>query len=89
MRKLDEHYSSLISLTEFQGSEYYIKEVEIHNFLCYGSHNIVNFEEIKGLTGLFAENGSGKCVDPETKIEIEFDEKKIIKLLGFLPDELK
>lgn len=60
LQNLDKHYNSLVPLIEYQGSEYFIKEIEIHNFLCYGEHNVLSLEEIKGLIGLFAKNGSGK-----------------------------
>ena len=60
LKKVDQHYESLIDSTDYQVGEYFIKELEIHNFLCFGSHNIIDFEDIKGLVGLFAKNGYGK-----------------------------
>ena len=55
----------------------------------YGEDNEINFNKITGLMGLFAPNAQGKCVDPLTKIDIEFNEADIIAKLVFLPDELK
>lgn len=60
LKALDNFYNSGLTLNEYQGSEYYLKEIEISNFLCYGEDNVIDFEEIKGLTGLFAKNGTGK-----------------------------
>lgn len=60
LKELDLYYNSLLTLNDFQGNEYCLKEIEIDNFLCYGPNNIVDFEDIKGLVGLFAKNGSGK-----------------------------
>lgn len=60
LKKLDEYYNSLVSMTDYHGNEYYISELEIHNFLCFGPKNIIDFEEYKGLSGLFGENGIGK-----------------------------
>lgn len=59
------------------------------NMFSYGANNKVDFSKLKGIIGLFAPNASGKCVDKNTEIEIEFDENEIIKRLGFLPEELK
>jgi len=60
LKKLDSHYNSLVSMNEYHGSEYYITELEVHNFLCFGPNNIITFDELKGLVGLFGENGLGK-----------------------------
>lgn len=62
---------------------------EFDNMFSYGENNFIDFEKLNNVVGLFANNADGKCVDKNTEIEIEFDEKEIIKKLGFLPDELK
>ena len=62
---------------------------QFSNMFSYGEDNEINFNKITGLMGLFAPNAQGKCVDPLTKIDIEFNEADIIAKLGFLPDELK
>jgi DNA repair exonuclease SbcCD nuclease subunit len=65
------------------------KKLEYSNMFSYGEDNIVNFDNAKGIVGIFAPNASGKCVDKSTKIEIEFNEEFILATLGFIPDELK
>ncbi len=62
---------------------------EFSNMFSYGEDNVLDFTKLEDVYGLFAANASGKCVDPSTEIEIEFDENEIIKKIGFLPDELK
>jgi len=66
-----------------------LKKLEFSNMTTFGPNNIINFEKMDGVYGLFAPNRSGKCVDPNTEIEIEYDEDEIINKLGFLPEELK
>lgn len=65
------------------------KTFEFNNMFSYGEDNFIDFTQLKGTIGLFAPNASGKCVDENTEIEIEYDEQSIIDKLGFLPDELK
>ena len=65
------------------------KMLKFSNMFCYGEDNYVNFERLSGTYGLFSPNASGKCVDENTMIEVEFDEAEIIKKVGKLPDELK
>jgi DNA repair exonuclease SbcCD nuclease subunit len=65
------------------------KMFEFDNMFSYGEGNVIDFTKLSGNIGLFAPNASGKCVDKNTEIEIEFDENYIINKLGFLPDELK
>lgn len=65
------------------------KEFDFSNMFSYGEGNKIDFEKFKGIVGLFAPNKTGKCVEENTEIKIEFDEDEIINKLGFLPDELK
>lgn len=62
---------------------------EFSNMFSYGENNKIDFEKANGIIGIFAANSSGKCVNPNTKIDIEYDEQYILDKLGFIPDELK
>jgi len=44
------------------------------NFLSYGSA-WQSFDFLNGLNMIVGDNGSGKCVNPDTIIEIECDKK--------------
>jgi len=57
---LDDKYNLAINNKSYNSNEYFLKELEIKNFLCFKGVNNVNFEEINGLVGLFGENGIGK-----------------------------
>ena len=65
-----------------------IQTLEFSNFFSYQENNIVDFRDKKGILGIVGENRSGKCVDPSTTIDIQYDEDEIINLLGFIPEEL-
>lgn len=60
LKQLDKEYEKKISITDYQTGEYFIEELEIHNFACYGANNVINFLDIQGLVGLFAPNKTGK-----------------------------
>lgn len=60
LKSLDIHYNKFIDNTDYQIGEYYLEEVKIDNFLCYGENNILNLTDLQGLIGLFAVNKSGK-----------------------------
>lgn len=68
-----------------------IKWITLNNFLSFGENNKFEVDKLKGLTVINStpENQGGKCVRGDTKVNIQFDKDKIIKKLGFLPDELK
>ncbi len=87
--KLDLKVNEQLTNKEYSNSSWSITKLEIDNFLSYGNNNVIEFDKLNGLTLVPGNNQIGKCVDPETEIEIKFDEKLIIKKLGFLPDELK
>ena len=65
-----------------------VQKLEFSNFFSYEENNVVDFTESKGILGITGENRSGKCVDPSTTIDIQYDEDEIINLLGFIPEEL-
>lgn len=66
-----------------------LKSFEFDNMFSYGEGSKIDFTKLDGVVGVVAPNHSGKCVDKQTEIDIEFDEQYIIDKLGFLPDELK
>jgi len=66
-----------------------LKSLEWDNLFNYGEGNRIDFTKLNGVVGILGKNFSGKCVDEKTEIEVEYDEKEIIKSLGYLPDFLK
>ena len=57
------------------------------NFMSY--HKLeIDWRDMDGLFQITGINTAGKCVDPDTEIEVNFNENDIIKKLGFLPKEL-
>lgn len=72
-------------------NKWYIKKIEFSNFLSFGDDNVIDFTELDGITVIEGnpKNFSGKCVDEDTEIEIEFDEEYIINKIGYIPKELK
>jgi hypothetical protein len=72
-------------------NKWFIKKIEFSNFLSFGDNNVIDFVGLDGITVVEStpKNFGGKCVDEDTEIEIEYDENEIIKLIGFLPDQLK
>lgn len=60
IEKIDTAYDKQVNATDYEVGEYYIDEIEIHNFLCYGPHNKLSMSDLQGLVGLFGSNGAGK-----------------------------
>lgn len=60
LKEIDNLYNKTVDNTDYQIGEYFIEEVEINNFLCYGEDNVVNFTSMPGLIGLLGENKIGK-----------------------------
>jgi hypothetical protein len=88
--EINAHLNSLLPAEEITRNVTWKPKVfKFSNMFSYGPGNIIDFSKMSGLVGLFSSNASGKCVDENTEIEIEFDEEYIQKKLGFLPDELK
>lgn len=75
---------------EYRYRNWYIKELEWDNFLSYGDGNKLSFDGLRGITTISSNpaNQGGKCVDPETEIEVEYDLDFIKNKLGFIPKEL-
>jgi hypothetical protein len=80
-----------VDLNETQHRSWSVKWIMVDNFLSFGDQNYIPFNKLRGLTVVnsIPSNQGGKCVRGDTKVNIQFDEDKIIKKLGFLPDELK
>lgn len=95
LNKLDDKVNSnidIINEVKVRYNKWYIKKIEFSNFLCFGEDNVIDFENLDGITIVESrpKNFGGKCVDGDsTFIDIEYNEDKIINKLGFLPDELK
>jgi hypothetical protein len=54
------------------------KTLEFKNILSYGSIlNKINFD--KGLFGITGKNGFGKCLDSNTRIDVEITNKETLK----------
>jgi len=63
-----------------------IKKIEFKNINSYGNNiQKIEFNDESGLILLFGENGAGKCLSPDTEIDIEINEhetyKKLIRFL--------
>lgn len=84
---LDEEIVALIDTTEDQSIEWNVIKFGGKNFMSYADLEI-DWRNMDGLFQITGVNAVGKCVDPNTKIDIEFNENDIIKKLGFLPKEL-
>jgi hypothetical protein len=78
-------------LSNIKYNKWYIKNVEFDNFLSFGNGNIINFEELGGITVVEStpKNFGGKCIRSNTNINIEYDIEYIKEKLGFIPEELK
>jgi len=70
-------------------------KMEMQNFKSIGEKITLDYTQFKGLNFVFgknmdvqnAKNGSGKCLHPNTKINIQIDDKDIEqKFLEFLKD---
>lgn len=60
LKLIDSAYNKLIDLSDYEIGQYEIQEVTTHNFLSYGPNNVVRWEDIPGIIGLFAPNRTGK-----------------------------
>lgn len=68
-----------------------IFSIEWKNFNSYGnSLQRVEFGNTGNLYSLLGSNGAGKCLTPETEIEVEIeDEKTKLEFLNFLSEKYK
>ena len=60
LKEIDAIYNKMVDNTDYQIGEYYVEEIEIENFLCFGENNLLNLAAMPGLIGLFALNRTGK-----------------------------
>jgi predicted ATP-binding protein involved in virulence len=60
-----------------------IKSISLKNFKSFGNNKqTVSFNTTTGdLILLSGKNGAGKCLSPDTEIEIQIDDKETQKLL--------
>lgn len=84
---LDDEITNRLEIEELTNIEWNVVKFYAKNFMSYEDIEIDwrNYNGLFQITGL---NAVGKCVHPDTEIEIEIDEKEIIKKLGFIPKEL-
>lgn len=75
--------------TEGLNVEWKIKSWSLDNFKSHGDETTIDLENMNGIIQIYGENQAGKCVHPTTKIKIRFDQEKIKKVLGYLPEFLK
>lgn len=89
--ELNKKYNSLAEENEeiSRNVRWSLKSLRWDNLFNYGKGNSIDFSKLEGVVGVFGKNFSGKCVDEETEIEIEYDENEIIKTLGYIPKILK
>jgi DNA repair exonuclease SbcCD nuclease subunit len=87
---LDTEISSLIENdVENQFYDWKIKKIVLDNFKSHGERYELDLSDKNGIIQIFGENQVGKCVHPETKINIRYNEEEIIAKLGYLPEFLK
>lgn len=72
------------------------KKMEIQNFKSVGELVEIDFTQFNGLNFVYgknldvvnAKNGSGKCVHPDTKIDIKFGDSEVeAKFMEFMKNE--
>jgi hypothetical protein len=65
-----------------------IKTCRAKNFLSLGNHFQAYDLTSSKFTLIIGHNGSGKCLDPSTEIEIEFDSKEVeLAYLEFIANQ--
>ena len=84
---LDEEITALIDASNSSTTEWSIIKFGGVNFMSYAKLDI-DWRDMDGLFQITGGNTHGKCVDPDTEIEIEFDETEIINKIGYLPEIL-
>lgn len=89
LKDLDDGYGKKINKTNTIGNEYYIDDIEISNFLCFGKENIVNFTDLQGIIGILAPNATGKSSLLQALVFCLFNEtqKKSSSLLSLINDQ--
>jgi DNA repair exonuclease SbcCD nuclease subunit len=86
--EVDKEITSRLSVEELTSIQWDIIKFKATNFMSYRNIEI-DWRDMDGLYQITGLNTAGKCVDPDTEIEIEFDENEIIKKIGYLPANLK
>lgn len=89
LKTIDSHYNKIVDNTDYKIGEYYIEELAINNFLCFGEGNIINFSSIPGLVGIFAINRTGKSSILESIMFCLFNKspKSATSLLKLINDQ--
>lgn len=85
--KLDEEIIKLVDIPQDSGVEWDVVKFGAENFMSYEKLDI-DWENMEGLFQITGINTAGKCVHPETEIDIEFNIDYIVNKLGYLPNEL-
>lgn len=85
--KLDDEIASRIEVEELTNIEWDIVKFSAKNFMSYEDID-VDWRDMNGLFQITGLNAAGKCVDPNTEIDIEFNVELIKNKLGFIPKEL-
>jgi len=85
--KLDDEITSTIEIEDSSNYEWNIIKFGAENFTSYEKFDI-DWRDMEGLFQITGENTVGKCVDPETEIEIEYCESEIVNKIGFIPQIL-
>lgn len=69
-RRLDELVSRYLATTKHsdlaRNIKWSINRMEFDNMFSYGKGNVINFDELRGITGIFGRNRSGKSSIPGT-----------------------
>jgi hypothetical protein len=91
VKKVDDIIAERIALNDLTilNVEWKINSFWIDNFKSYGERVDITWDENAGIWQIDGANERGKCLDPSTEIEVEFDESYIISKLGFIPNELR
>lgn len=60
--RLVEKYMKLVDTEDEinRNTKWSIKKLEFDNMYCYGEKNVINFEKLSGITGIFGQNRTGK-----------------------------
>lgn len=62
--KLHEYVNSLSGETVIRNVSWSLRKMEFDNLFCYGEDNVIDFEKMSGIVGIFSENRRGKSSIP-------------------------
>jgi hypothetical protein len=90
-KRVDDKIAERVALKQLSitNVEWKIKSFWIENFKSFGDRVEIVWDDNLGIWQIDGANERGKCLDPSTEIEVEFDESYIVSKLGFIPDELR